>query len=285
MLQAVLRPACAWLTLLLLAGGCGTAAVRFPNATPGAPLSVPGRLLVPWGPGPFPAVLLLAGCHGVSPSTLDWARWFRDRGHVALVVDSLAARGMTENCTMASVELPNTARFDDAVGGLRFLHGRPEVDRERIGVIGWSNGGVFALALVNGPSHARARARGVELPEPGFRAAVAVYPGGCFSLVHETVVRPLLVLMGEADDWVEPDDCVAMVRAMRGRGADATIVLYPGVHHYFDDARQPRAWLPDVVNRNRPGGCCGATVAHDPEAAADARRRVAEFFGYHLGAR
>jgi hypothetical protein len=38
-----------------------------------------------------------------------------------------------------------------------------------------------------------------------------------------------------------------------------------------------------VENRNRPGGCCGATVGHDPVAAADARRRVEAFLSRHLG--
>lgn len=265
-----------------LLAGCASAAVSFPNATPGRPLQVPATLLVPDGAGPFAAVVLLHGCHGVSASTRDWARWLRDLGYVALVVDSLAARGLEENCTLRSPELASTERFDDAVGALAYLQALPFVDRERVGVIGWSNGGVFAIALINGPTHERARRRGVEVPAPGYRAAVAIYPGGCFSLVDELVVRPLLVLMGDADDWTEPDPCVRMVEAMRHRGADAAIVLYPGAVHYFDVEGQERTWLPDVVNRNRPGGCCGATVGYDPAAAADARRRVAEFFGRHL---
>jgi dienelactone hydrolase len=205
---------------------------------------------------------------------------------VALIVDSWAARGMMEGlCTSASPEVPNTERLDDAVGALRYLQSLPYVDRERIGVIGWSNGGVFAMAVINGPSLERARRRGVTLPEPGFRAAIAFYPGGCFSLVHETVVRPLLVLMGAADDWTIPKPCADMVSAMRSRGADATIVLYPGSVHYFDVEGQPRTFLPDVENMNLPGECCGATVGHDAAAAADARRRVEAFFGYHLRAR
>ena len=69
---------------------------------------------------------------------------------------------------------------------------------------------------------------------------------------------------------------------MRSRGADATIVLYPGAVHYFDVEGQPRTFLAAVENRNRPGGCCGATVGYDAAAAADARRRIAGFFGYHL---
>jgi dienelactone hydrolase len=141
------------------------------------------------------------------------------------------------------------------------------------------------MALINGPSHERARRRGVILAEPGFQAAVGFYPGGCYSLVNERVLRPLLILLGDADDWTVPRPCLEMAEAMRRRGADVTVVLYPGAVHYFDVEGQPRAYLPDVANRNKPGECCGATVGHDPAAAADARRRVADFFGYHLRTR
>jgi dienelactone hydrolase len=277
----MLRAAAAALAVVLLAG-CAAQTVRFPNATPGAPRTIVGWLYRPEGPGPFPAIVLLHGCHGVSASTRDWAAWFRDRKYAALIVDSFGPRGMTEGCSPQSTDLANTERFDDAVGALRFLHVLGWVDRERIGAIGWSNGGVFAIAVVNGPSHERNLKRGVTLPPPGFRAAVGVYPGGCFSLIHELVVRPLLVLIGAADDWTLPATCVEMVEAMRRRGADASVVVYPGAVHYFDVQGQRRAYLADVENRNKPGGCCGATVGYDPDAARDARRRIAEFFGYHL---
>jgi len=140
-----------------------------------------------------------------------------------------------------------------------------------------------AIAAVNGPSLERARRRGVTLPSPGFAAAIGVYPGGSYSLVNELVTRPLLILMGEADDWTLPGPCVEMVANMRRQGADASVVLYPGAVHYFDVVSQPRTYLPDVGNRNKPGECCGATVGYDAEAFVDARRRVEEFFGYHLG--
>lgn len=265
--------------------GCAAWPVHFSNATPGTPLRVPAHELRPEGRGPFPAVVLMHGCHGVSASTLDWARWFRERGYVALIVDSWEARGIRDGCVPTAPDLPNTERFDDAVGALRYLQAASYVDRARIGAIGWSNGGVFSMAVINGPSLERARRRGVEMPAPGFAAAVGIYPGGCFSLVHELVVRPLLVLIGDADDWTIPSECVRMAEAMRGRGADASIVLYPGAVHYFDAADEPRRLIPEVANRNRPGGCCGATVGHDAFAAGDARARVADFFGYHLRAR
>lgn len=281
----MLRPALAALVASVVVSGCSGSLVYFPNATPGKPLTIPAHLERPEGPGPFPAIILLHGCHGVSASTHDWARWFSRLGYVALVVDSWKPRAIPDGCVPEAPDLPSSERFDDSVGALRFLHARPDVDHARIGVIGWSNGGVFSMAAVNGPTHERARRRGVTLPEPGFGAAVGVYPGGCFSLVDELAVRPLLVLIGDVDDWTFPGPCVDMVQTMRRRGADATIVLYPGAVHYFDVEGQPRKYLPEVANRNKPNECCGATVGYDASAADDARRRVAEFFARHLGPR
>ena len=272
----------ALLVASVVVAGCASAAVSFENATPGAALRVAAEEFRPSGNGTFPAIVLMHGCHGVSESNRQWARWLSSRGYVALVVDSWRPRGLTEACTPGE-ELPNTARFDDAIGALRWLHARRYVDRDRVGIIGWSNGGVFAMAAVNGPTFERTKKRGVEIPEPGFRAAVGVYPGGCFSLVNELSVRPLLLLIGGEDDWTLPSECVELAEKQRASGADVTLVVYPGAVHYFDVEGQPRTWLSNVENRNRPNKCCGATVGYDPAAAADAHRRVAEFFGRHLG--
>jgi dienelactone hydrolase len=277
-----------WLAAALAAvllAGCAGQRVHFPNLTPRAPEMIEGVLERPEGPGPFPAVVLLHGCAGLTPAVLRWAQWFRERGVLALAVDSFGPRQVPLDCAPdqpGAETMPNTVRLDDAFGALRYLLMRSDVIPDRIGAMGFSQGGVYAIAAINGPSLERARLRGVTMPTIGFRAAVAVYPGGCFSLVKERVIRPLLVLIGGADDWTVPGPCQEMVDQMRARGAEASIVVYPGAYHYFDVEDQPRAYLPDVGNRNKPGECCGATVGHDPAAAADAHRRVEEFFRRHL---
>jgi dienelactone hydrolase len=282
-----MTPRLGWLALgAAILGGCaGAARVSFPNATPVAPLSIPAETYRPQGAGPFPALVLLHGCEGVSENSRRWAQWLRGHGFLALVVDSWTPRGLNETCTFSVADPPNTARLDDAFGALRYLQARGDVDPRRIGAIGWSNGGVFAMAAVNGPSLERAKARGVALPEPGFAAAIGVYPGGCDSLKTERVVRPLLVVIGEADDWIKAATCREMVDAMRAKGADASIEILPGAHHYFDFEGLARTTLPHVGNDNKPGGCCGATVGFDAAAYATARRRIAEFLGYYLRAR
>jgi dienelactone hydrolase len=279
------RPVAAISIIAALLAGCAgptaSTVVRFPNVTPGAPLTIEATLVRPEGPGPFPAVVQLHGCAGIEAQSLRWARWLADHGYVALVVDSFGPRQAKADCRSGPGDPPVTARLDDAFGALRYLQSRPDVRGDRVAAIGWSQGGVYAMAVINGPSLERARRRGVVLPAVGFAAGVGVYPGGCFSLVHEQVVRPLLVLIGADDDWTPAAKCREMVEAMRSRGADATIVIYPGAYHYFDVEGQPHEVLAQVENENRPGGF-GATVSYQAEAAADARCRIEQFLARHL---
>lgn len=138
------------------------------------------------------------------------------------------------------------------------------------------------MALVNGPSVERAIKREVPMPAPGFRASVGIYPGGCFSLLEEKFVHPVLLLLGAADDWTLPSTCIEMAQNMRKRGSNITLVTYPGAYHYFDVEGQQKTVLPEVSNMNRPGGCCGATVAYDAFAAQDALVQVEAFFKQYL---
>ena len=252
--------------------------ISFENATPKDPARIDGRLTKPDGAGPFPALALLHGCHGVSPQVNAWARWLAERGYVAFVVDSFGPRKEPADCKADDKQpgVPATARFDDAIGALTYLQSQPFVIPERVASFGWSQGGVFAMAVINGPTLERARARGVVLPKVGYAAAVAMYPGGCRDYAKELVIRPLLLLIGGSDDWTPPQYCRDMAASTKARGADVTLVEYPGAYHYFDVVGQPKQVLKDIEQPFNLG-TYGVTVAYDAEAAADAHRQVETF--------
>jgi len=258
----------------VMAGCAGK--IAFDNVTPGTPQRIEGKLYKPDGRGPFPALVLLHGCQGVVRQTQTWAHWLRERGYVALVTDSFGPRNDPADCKGGDDSGPSTARFDDAIGALRYLQAQPFVIPDRVASFGWSQGGLFAMSVINGPTLERARARGVTLPRAGYAAAIAMYPGGCEAYVKEMVIRPLLLLIGGADNWTPPQYCREMAAAMKARGADVTLVEYPGAYHYFDIVGQKKEVLKDIEQPYTPG-TFGVTVAYDPAAAADASRRLEDF--------
>ncbi len=258
----------------VMAGCAGK--IAFDNVTPGTPQRIEGKLYKPDGRGPFPALVLLHGCQGVVRQTQTWAHWLRERGYVALVTDSFGPRNDPADCKGGDDSGPSTARFDDAIGALRYLQAQPFVIPDRVASFGWSQGGLFAMSVINGPTLERARARGVTLPRAGYAAAIAMYPGGCEAYVKELVIRPLLLLIGGADNWTPPQYCREMAAAMKARGADVTLVEYPGAYHYFDVVGQKKEVLKEIEQPYTPG-TFGVTVAYDPAAAADASRRLEDF--------
>lgn len=263
--------------VVLVSVGCARL-ISFESATPKDPDRVEGRLYKPDGSGPFPALVLLHGCQGVSAQVKDWARWLADRGYVAFVVDSFGPRHEPADCKPddGSPGSPVTERFDDAIGALKYLQAQPFVIPERVASFGWSQGGVFAISVINGPTLERARARGVALPRVGYAAAVAMYPGGCRDYTTELVIRPLLLLIAGSDDWTPPRYCREMAASMKARGADVTLVEYPGAYHYFDVVGQQKTVLKEIEQPFNLG-TYGVTVAYDADAATDAHRQVETF--------
>jgi len=264
--------------VMLVAVGC-TRPISFESATPQEPVRVEGRLSRPDGAGPFPALVLLHGCQGVSPQVNDWARWLADRGYVAFVVDSFGPRKEPADCKADDDEkpgMPSTARFDDAIGALKYLQAQSFVIPERVASFGWSQGGVFAMSVINGPTLTRARVRGVMLPMVGYAAAIAMYPGGCRDYAKELVIRPLLLLIAGSDDWTPPRYCREMATNEKARGADVTFVEYPGTYHYFDVVGQQKTVLRQIEQPFNLG-TYGVTVAYDAAAADDAHRQVETF--------
>ena len=115
--------------------------------------------------------------------------------------------------------------------------------------------------------------------EPRFSAAIAFYPG-CTTKAREArrfhPRAPLLMLVGESDDWTPAAPCKALASMAKSRGEDVEIVAYPDTFHDFDNPGitrpRTRTEVPNGVNKGK-----GVTVAPNPEAREDAKQRVLAF--------
>ncbi len=249
-----------------------------------APQGQAVQLKAYWYPVSAPkagAVALFHGCGGmydrqglVSERMREYASLLNQQGFHVLTVDSLTPRGEREICTqrVGQRKITQANRRLDALASLQWLARRPEVDVQRIGVMGWSNGGSTVLSATNA-RHQDVLAFGLT---PAF--AVAYYPGCETDLQRGyTPTAPLLILIGEADDWTPAEACRQLAAA--ALGARPEIETYPGAYHGFDSSAPVRL-RKDVPNGVNPGQ--GVHVGGNAEAWSRSRERMQKFLQAYL---
>lgn len=268
--------------LLLALSGITCAATAYAAALehvdiPDGALSLHGVLYRPEGNGPFPAVVALHDCGGLThrPNTQaqlydKWTDLLVAHGFVVLFPDSLGSRGLGTQCRERLRKVhARSERVTDANAARRWLQTQSFVKADRISLLGWSNGGSAALWAV----------RPTAAPHDGgadFRSAAAFYPS-CRRL-RETAWSariPTLILAGGADDWTPATLCQQMVAGARGRSARAEIIVYPGAYHEFDRANSPVRMRTGLANTADPAG--KAHGGTNPAARGDAFKRVPQW--------
>ncbi|MGZ5095757.1 MAG: dienelactone hydrolase family protein [Burkholderiales bacterium] len=255
--------------------------VRFPSADGKTQLT--GYVFEPAESGQHPAIVMLHGRAGpyssLKPGSYTaqslsarhrmWGEFWARRRYVAVLVDSFGPRGHPEGFPKHSYKdrpgevSEQWVRPLDAYGALAYLRSRADVVADRIGLQGWSNGGMTLLSAIASDSP------GLKNPHVGggFRAAVAQYPS-CRTQLRQSGYKPyapLLLFAASEDDEVSPDVCRQFADAMRARGEAVEFVLYDGAHHSYDDPGKTKQ-------------------RHAPNHAAmlDTQRRVETFFQQHL---
>jgi dienelactone hydrolase len=258
--------------------------------------AIPFTLTKPAGDGPFPAVVILHDCSGLGPQSSGgpwrWATRLTEEGYVTIWPDSFQTRGHRAGvCTDTSPpRIPFTERAADAYAALVYLRTLPYVDPRRVAVMGGSHGGSSTLAAIVDTAANKAQ-RG-----PGFAAAIALYPGCGRSVGGWQVERdsnriagysgvfkplaPLLILIGELDDWTPAEPCRKLAAMARQAGYPVEIEVYPGAYHAFD-SRAPVRFIPNRINSSAEGGR-GATTGGNSEAWAAAIVRVKAFLEKHV---
>jgi dienelactone hydrolase len=224
------------------------------------PLMLTAKLTRPGGDGPFPAVVMLHGCGGIlRKRDNSWAQRLTNWGYVALQVDSFGPRGVTSVCADRSSNfrfIPKRVR--DAYDAKVCLSGLSFVDRNRISVMGWSHGGWAALRILS------------EKERDPFRAAIAFYPWCDIPMEH--LNAPLLILMGDADDWCPSKRCVSRIPSEKTTH-EITTRVYSGAYHDFDGKG---------VNRWAQGVTGSHYLLYNEEAAEDAIVQVKNFLEKYL---
>jgi dienelactone hydrolase len=270
----------------------------------GSSAQLPATLIKPDGDGPFPAVVIVHDCSGLGPRSsgapMRWAAELLQQGYVILIPDSFSTRGFADGVCFTpgnqSVSVNGYARAADAYGALAALRALPYVDGKRVGIMGGSHGGWTTLAAMFVPIDAHNAL--AEAKRDGFAAAIALYPACAprfgawsttksgnfgpvtgYSGVYEPIA-PLLILIGERDDWTPAEPCRQLAERSRAAGYPVDIRIYRESHHSFDSDR-PVRYDGQRNNASSTSGR-GATTGGNSDAWADAKKQVAAFFALHL---
>ncbi|MFL9923506.1 dienelactone hydrolase family protein [Herbaspirillum lusitanum] len=232
-----------------------------------------------------PTVIAMHGCGGLysivrdgkgefTPRHLAMARVLSDAGYNVLFPDSFTPRGRRSTCQDSAAQRETSAlnRRHDVQAALRWVSTQNDVDMSRVALLGWSHGASTVLAAMNLAETDVA----VRKVQP--RAAVAFYPN-CQPYAKEgspfKPAAPLLILMGENDDWTPPAACEAMEKRMEGSDTEVALRLYPDTYHDFDAPGLPVHVRMDIQGAGKPRD--GVTSGANPEAREQAYRSMLNF--------
>ena len=196
--------------------------------------TVSGELTLPKNAsGPVPAMVLLHGSGGLQgPSGANikkWAAALNGWGVATLMVDSFGPRGVATTVADQS-KLSSYADVADGLAALKILGMDSRIDRDRIGVLGWSRGGTASLNTT-----LQTLRRIIITDDLKFAVHVVFY--GAAELQNRdraTDKSPLLFFHGESDDYTPIGPAREFADWVQSQGNPVTFVSYPNTYHDFD---------------------------------------------------
>jgi uncharacterized protein len=182
---------------------------------------------------PRAAIIIVHGSAGVDSRAQNYAFALNAAGFVTLEIDLWAARGVN-----SPLERPKNVSetLPDAFAALAFLSARNGIDPRRIGIMGFSWGGI--VSMLSATEHAV-----TTFAESGmqFAAHAPFYPA-CW--VYNTLPgfefealtgAPVFIQTGAADLYDDPDTGERLVASLPGKAkAHVTFATYPGATHAWD---------------------------------------------------
>ena len=269
---------------------------------PGTMLTIQGKLSVPRHAarpqddrgqrGKLPAVLILHGSAGVDSRGDFYEAALNDAGIATLQIDMWQARGYNApGQRPAAIYLT----YPDAFSALAFLSQQPNIDAARIGVLGFSWGGLVSMGAAE-RLYSSTYGNGLT-----FKAHVAHYPvcyawnnTALFAKLGLTPTQfgvqwinltgaPVLIEVGTKDGYDNSSaPCEALAASVNpSNGWVVRVNAYPGATHAWD-----RLMVPIVVNDPfadqgsffSTGVVPAVQFTPDVDQAFLARERVVRFF-------
>lgn len=250
--------------------------VSFPSTDPVAPLVVPARFRVPASDRPkVPAVVIVHGSSGVDSRGPYYAERLNRAGIATLEIDMWTPRGLGGGEAGRPATVAET--LPDAFGGLKLLAADARIDPQRIGIMGFSWGGVVSMLTATQPYVARYAPAGLR-----FVAHAPLYPV-CW--VYNRVPgyefasltgAPVFIQAGELDAYDDPDTCPNLVASLPAAAqAFVSATVHPGATHAWDRL-EPAVTVTDPFSHKGAGG--SVDFIPNPAVAETSGAATAAFF-------
>ena len=201
---------------------------------PSGGLNMHGFLARPACEAPAPGVLVIQEWWGLNDHIRNIAKRLAQAGYVALAPDLYSRLGHPVAADAAEAaqlmqSLKEADALKDVQASLTYLGALKEVDRTRLGVVGFCMGGSFALRIA------------VE-GSPNLKAAVPFYGQVPPTEELRRLHCPVLYLYGGQDHWIKRSDVERLREALQGAPSTSAVHIYEQAGHAFFNDTRPDAY-------------------------------------------
>ncbi len=211
---------------------------------PGVEGDLAGELWMPASGQSFPAVVVLAEVDGFNEGTRAAARRLATAGYVALALDLYAPLGRAPVLRSGADTVAWLGRLDDRrqlsdlASAVAWLRHQPSVDAARIGAVGFSIGGRYAMLLGAEPHDLAAVVSFYTRPWPGGSVAeTALAPGDRV----DALATPVCAIFGSEDELIPRAMVAEFDRLLAGHpDAGHQVHVVPGRHYFANPSRSRR---------------------------------------------
>jgi dipeptidyl aminopeptidase/acylaminoacyl peptidase len=231
--------------------------------------SIDGILIKPAGFDPSKKYPLLVVIHG-GPTGVDTPvirgdryypiEMFAAKGALILRPNYRGSAGYGEKFRSLNVRNLGVGDYWDVISGVEYLVAQGLVDRERVGAMGWSQGGYISAFITCSSDRFKAVSVGAGISDwmtyyvntdihPFTRQYLKATPWDDPEIYQKTspifyvknAKTPTLIQHGELDKRVPIPNAYELRQALEDRGVPVKMVVYKGFGHGIDKPKQQRA--------------------------------------------
>jgi len=205
----------------------------------------------PEAKGKVPGIIVIHEWWGLNDWVKQESSILADEGYVTLAIDLYRGKVATtpEEAHEIMRGVPEDRAMRDLHAAFEFLQSQPNVDKNRVGAIGWCMGGGYSLD--------------VALQEPTLKADVINYGHLATDPASiEKIHAAVLGLFGGQDRGIPVDDVRKFEQLMKDKGKTINVVIYSDAGHAFENPNNKTGYRADD--------------------AADAWKHITEFFANNL---